>query len=124
MLSAPEPSVAALSHLHSHADSANVLREARKAEVKLRAKQKTKYEILEKGHVRDVISGWGDVPDVRFRLWNQQTPGEGQTKAGGQEGEKILRKLAQRGVVKLFNAIRVSSTDYCAVLQLIKSYGN
>lgn len=28
----------------------------------------------------------------------------------GAEGEKVLRKLAQRGVVKLFNAIRVCSS--------------
>ncbi|CCL98282.1 uncharacterized protein FIBRA_00276 [Fibroporia radiculosa] len=44
--------------------------------------QVEKKEKEEKGRIRDVIGGWGG------------------------EGERVLRKVAQRGVVRLFNAIQ------------------
>ncbi|KZP00866.1 hypothetical protein CALVIDRAFT_533205 [Calocera viscosa TUFC12733] len=47
----------------------------------LKGQKKDKEEV---GHVTDVIGGWGN------------------------EGERVLRKTAQRGVVKLFNAIQAS----------------
>ncbi|KZT61324.1 hypothetical protein CALCODRAFT_480040 [Calocera cornea HHB12733] len=47
----------------------------------LKGQRKDKEEV---GHVTDVIGGWGN------------------------EGERVLRKTAQRGVVKLFNAIQAS----------------
>ena len=60
-----------------------------KARIKLRQDKK---EALDRGRVRDVLLGTdaGDIVDVGAMM----------------EEEKRLRKTAQRGVVKLFNAVR------------------
>lgn len=66
-----------------------------------------------------MIVGWGARPPLPFSLWESKSAreferaqrGEGALKDGeeevetGAEREKRLRKLAQRGVVRLFNAI-------------------
>lgn len=77
--------------------------------------RETKAAHLARGHVRDVIGGWGPRPPLPFSEWESKAArdferakrggtlvDEGETSA---EREKRLRKLAQRGVVRLFNAI-------------------
>ncbi|GAA5894972.1 RRP15 family protein [Sporobolomyces salmoneus] len=76
--------------------------------------RETKAQHLSRGHVRDVIGGWGARPPLPFSQWESKSARdfeaarrggsleEGET---GAEREKRLRKLAQRGVVRLFNAI-------------------
>ncbi|EIW86799.1 hypothetical protein CONPUDRAFT_44036 [Coniophora puteana RWD-64-598 SS2] len=67
----------------------SVNRQRTNAKLELKAKkvlQVEKKEKEDKGHVTDVIGGWGG------------------------ESERALRKVAQRGVVKLFNAIQQSQT--------------
>ena len=76
--------------------------------------RETKAQHLSRGHVRDVIGGWGARPPLPFSQWESKSArdfeaarrggslDEGET---GAEREKRLRKLAQRGVVRLFNAI-------------------
>ena len=80
--------------------------------------RETKSQHFARGHVRDVIVGWGARPPLPFSLWESKSAreveraqrGEGahdeEVKVeSGAEREKRLRKLAQRGVVRLFNAI-------------------
>ncbi|OSC99469.1 hypothetical protein PYCCODRAFT_1395055 [Trametes coccinea BRFM310] len=59
--------------------------------------QVERKEKEEKGHITDVIGGWGG------------------------EGERALRKVAQRGVVKLFNAIQQSQAASAAAAEELKS---
>ncbi|KAJ8501635.1 hypothetical protein ONZ45_g12081 [Pleurotus djamor] len=59
--------------------------------------QVEKKEKEETGRVRDVIGGWGG------------------------ENERALRKVAQRGVVKLFNLIQQSQATAAAVVEKSKS---
>ncbi|KAL6722191.1 pre-60S ribosomal particles component [Lecanora helva] len=71
-----------------------------KLETKARQKlREDKKAALEKGRVKDVLLGT-DIPGV----------GDGGEEGGGVGGmleeEKRLKKVAQRGVVKLFNAVR------------------
>lgn len=62
-------------------------RHEEKQELKAKKTQRIeKKEKEDKGHISDVIGGWGG------------------------EGERALRKVAQRGVVKLFNAIAESQS--------------
>ncbi|KAI0673407.1 Rrp15p-domain-containing protein [Trametes maxima] len=70
-------------------------------EEKLEAKGKQvlqveKKEKEDRGHITDVIGGWGG------------------------EGERALRKVAQRGVVKLFNAIQQSQAASSAAAEEVK----
>ncbi|KAG9314293.1 hypothetical protein JVU11DRAFT_5082 [Chiua virens] len=62
-----------------------------------RAIQVERKEKEEKGRIRDVIGGWGG------------------------EGERSLRKVAQRGVVKLFNTIQQSQLAAAAAEQEAKT---
>lgn len=78
----------------ANASIANSLLE-KKARQKLREDKK---EALEKGRVKDVLLGT-DLP------LDGSEPAEGAV-AAMMEEEKRLRKTAQRGVVKLFNAVR------------------
>ncbi|GAA5985073.1 hypothetical protein JCM10908_002513 [Rhodotorula pacifica] len=93
--------------------SAATLRLERKTRAVLR---ETKAAHLARGHVRDVIGGWGPRPPLPFSEWESKAARDFETaKRGGKlsveegetsaEREKRLRKLAQRGVVRLFNAI-------------------
>lgn len=100
--------------------SSTTLRLERKAKSLIR---ETKSEHLARGHVRDVIVGWGARPQLPFSQWDnsnarsyslaragtlsQGLQGTGVEAEGetGAEREKRLRRLAQRGVVRLFNAI-------------------
>ncbi|KAG8746707.1 hypothetical protein FRC10_004011 [Ceratobasidium sp. 414] len=70
----------------------------RKNEEKLEFKAKRVLEVErkgreEKGHIRDVIEGWNN------------------------EGERSLRKVAQRGVVHLFNAIQQAQSASAASVE-------
>ncbi|GAA5853772.1 hypothetical protein JCM8547_007443 [Rhodosporidiobolus lusitaniae] len=76
--------------------------------------RETKAQHFERGHVRDVIGGWGARPPLPFSQWESKSARDFETaRRGGKldddetgaEREKRLRKLAQRGVVRLFNAI-------------------
>jgi hypothetical protein len=74
-----------------------------------------KHEREERGHVKDVIAGWTARPNLPFSQWHGvDTYEDGEDKAnvehaaGGAEKEKELRRLAQRGVVRLFNAIKAA----------------
>ncbi|KAI0800999.1 Rrp15p-domain-containing protein [Fomes fomentarius] len=74
----------------------------KRREEKLEAKGKhvlqiEKKEKEDRGRVTDVIGGWGA------------------------ESERALRKVAQRGVVKLFNAIQQSQTASAAATEDLKS---
>ncbi|GAA6007926.1 hypothetical protein JCM11491_006542 [Sporobolomyces phaffii] len=91
--------------------SAATLRLERRARGVIR---ETKAQHLSRGHVRDVIGGWGARPPLPFSQWESQSARDFETaRRGGSldegetgaEREKRLRKLAQRGVVRLFNAI-------------------
>ncbi|KDE04439.1 hypothetical protein MVLG_05153 [Microbotryum lychnidis-dioicae p1A1 Lamole] len=94
--------------------SAHAQRLDRKARSVLR---ESKAQHLAQGHVPDVIAGWGARPPLPFSLWesSQARDFEHARRGGdsslsevvesGAEREKRLRKLAQRGVVRLFNAI-------------------
>lgn len=77
--------------------------------------KETKANHLARGHVRDVIVGWGARPGLPFSQWESASAREfyraqagevvGEVTESGAEREKRLRRLAQRGVVRLFNAI-------------------
>ncbi|KAI5474592.1 hypothetical protein MNV49_002767 [Pseudohyphozyma bogoriensis] len=91
--------------------SAQTLRLERRARSLIR---ETKASHLARGHVKDVIAGWGSRPALPFSLWESESArrfekaqrnGEEEVVETGAEREKRLRKLAQRGVVRLFNAI-------------------
>ncbi|GAA5862416.1 hypothetical protein JCM3774_002509 [Rhodotorula dairenensis] len=93
--------------------SAATLRLERKTRAVIR---ETKASHLARGHVRDVIGGWGPRPPLPFSEWESKAARDFEAaKRGGKlsveegetsaEREKRLRKLAQRGVVRLFNAI-------------------
>ncbi|GAA5905092.1 hypothetical protein JCM8208_007681 [Rhodotorula glutinis] len=93
--------------------SAATLRLERRARSVLRD---TKAQHLARGHVRDVIGGWGPRPPLPFSQWDSASARrfeaakrggrlEAEDNETGAEREKRLRKLAQRGVVRLFNAI-------------------
>ncbi|GAA5873617.1 hypothetical protein JCM16303_001180 [Sporobolomyces ruberrimus] len=91
--------------------SAATLRLERRARGVIR---ETKAQHLSRGHVRDVIGGWGARPPLPFSQWESKSARDFETaRRGGNleegetgaEREKRLRKLAQRGVVRLFNAI-------------------
>ncbi|KAI0652122.1 Rrp15p-domain-containing protein [Trametes meyenii] len=74
----------------------------KRKEEKLEAKGKQvlqveKKEKEDRGHITDVIGGWGG------------------------EGERALRKIAQRGVVKLFNAIQQSQAASSAAAEEVKA---
>ncbi|BGP19165.1 hypothetical protein JCM10213_006489 [Rhodosporidiobolus nylandii] len=76
--------------------------------------RETKAQHFSRGHVRDVIGGWDARPPLPFSQWESKSARDFEAaKRGGRleadetgaEREKRLRKLAQRGVVRLFNAI-------------------
>ncbi|GAA5972578.1 hypothetical protein JCM11641_001907 [Rhodosporidiobolus odoratus] len=76
--------------------------------------RETKAQHFSRGHVRDVIGGWGARPPLPFSDWESKAArdferarrgGNLEADETGAEREKRLRKLAQRGVVRLFNAI-------------------
>ncbi|KAK4053429.1 hypothetical protein OIV83_001594 [Microbotryomycetes sp. JL201] len=99
--------------------SAHSLRLERRARTLIRD---TKAQHYARGHVRDVISGWGPRPPLPFSLWESKQARDFERARRGEAGqdavpegvensaerEKRLRKLAQRGVVRLFNAIRAA----------------
>lgn len=69
----------------------------------------------ERAHIKDIIGDWGP-PGLLSYSETTQAPLSGAaldawTEQGGTKGyERRLRKTAQRGVVKLFNAIRAAQT--------------
>lgn len=121
LLAAPAPSTAQLAaQLRRPAKQAH---EAELLERKaLRLVQSQKHERQERCHVRDVIGGWQPRPQRPFAEW------AGDDEAAAIEGgkttaelEKDMRRLAQKGVVKLFNAIRVAqNVDAEAVAPSVK----
>ncbi|KAI5452245.1 hypothetical protein NCC49_000810 [Naganishia albida] len=66
----------------------------RKAKRALKAEEKERQD---RARVKNVIEGWGPTADGA---------------PGGQEWERGLRKVAQRGVIKLFNAILQASATH------------
>ncbi|KAJ9098868.1 hypothetical protein QFC19_006206 [Naganishia cerealis] len=66
----------------------------RKAKRALKAEEKERQD---RARVKNVIEGWGATVDGA---------------PGGQEWERGLRKVAQRGVIKLFNAILQASASH------------
>lgn len=103
LISAPQPTKA-LRPLHPPASAEALERRARNA------LQAQKHEREERGHVKDVIAGWTARPNVPFSQWNGVDATDDKTEhgIGGAEKEKELRRLAQRGVVRLFNAIKAA----------------
>ncbi|KII93883.1 hypothetical protein PLICRDRAFT_102185 [Plicaturopsis crispa FD-325 SS-3] len=78
----------------------SVARKKNDEKLELKAKKVLQIERKEredKGRIRDIIGGWGG------------------------EGERALRKVAQRGVVKLFNAIQQSQTATAAAAEESKA---
>ncbi|SPO20950.1 uncharacterized protein UTRI_00427 [Ustilago trichophora] len=105
-------------HLRRSAQSTTL--SARAARIALEQKRRRE----ERCHVKDVIGGWGP-PGVLPALEDEdgniiETPFAAEDEAeklqefasqgGSQTYERKLRKVAQRGVVKLFNAIRAAQT--------------
>lgn len=60
--------------------------------------------------MKDVIAGWKARPNVPFSEWSSVdvTDDKVEYAIGGADKEKELRRLAQRGVVRLFNAIKAA----------------
>lgn len=69
-------------------------------------------ELEERGHVKDVIGEWGPPGVLPTSRAPEESPGfhEWMEQGGAKGYERRLRKVAQRGVVKLFNAIRAAQT--------------
>ncbi|KAG7562894.1 hypothetical protein FFLO_01723 [Filobasidium floriforme] len=107
------------------------------------AKRQLKQEKIERkdrARVKDVLEGWGPraivvvnhdkKAEVKDEGKKAGQKGKGKGKGnnslvqegvevmapGGQEWERGLRKVAQRGVIKLFNAIVVASSNHTAPL--------
>lgn len=107
-------------HLRRSAQSTSL--SARAARIALEQKRRRE----ERCHVKDVIGGWGPpgvLPPLEDEDGNiiptYSTVGpeeeaerlqEFASQGGSQSYERRLRKVAQRGVVKLFNAIRAAQT--------------
>ncbi|CED84812.1 Protein of unknown function DUF1665 [Phaffia rhodozyma] len=69
---------------------------ARKLESRAkRVLQNARVEKEDRGRIRDVLTGWGGTENG----------------VGGQDWERSLRKVAQKGVVRLFNTILQSSAQ-------------
>jgi len=85
-------------------------RELTDAKLELKAKRKIraeKQQALERGRVKDVLGL--NTTDI--------------STAGIQEQEKRLRKTAQRGVVKLFNAVRMAQLQGQKAMEAAKKQG-
>lgn len=105
-------------HLRRSAQSTSL--SARAARIALEQKRRRE----ERCHVKDVIGGWGPpgvLPPLQDEDGNRlESPFAAEDEAeklqefasqgGSQTYERKLRKVAQRGVVKLFNAIRAAQT--------------
>ncbi|KAJ9476821.1 hypothetical protein PHBOTO_000471 [Pseudozyma hubeiensis] len=105
-------------HLRRSAQSTTL--SARAARIALEQKRRRE----ERSHVKDVIGGWGPpgvLPSLEDEdgnvievFGNAQDDAERlqefASQGGTQSYERKLRKVAQRGVVKLFNAIRAAQT--------------
>ncbi len=105
-------------HLRRSAQSTSL--SARAARIALEQKRRRE----ERCHVKDVIGGWGApgvLPPMEDEDGNiiETAPATGDeaerlqefvTQGGSTVYERKLRKVAQRGVVKLFNAIRAAQT--------------
>ncbi|KAI0721375.1 Rrp15p-domain-containing protein [Cerioporus squamosus] len=79
----------------------SVAKKRREDKLEAKGKQVLQVERKEKedrGRITDVIGGWGG------------------------EGERALRKVAQRGVVKLFNAIQQSQAANAAAAEELKAH--
>lgn len=115
------PAILALApHLRRSAQSTSL--SARAARIALEQKRRRE----ERSHVKDVIAGWGPpgvLPPLLDQDGNimetypaisaeddQEKLQEFASQGGSQVYERKLRKVAQRGVVKLFNAIRAAQT--------------
>ncbi|TFY83994.1 hypothetical protein EWM64_g6 [Hericium alpestre] len=94
LLSTDTPSAAPLSLKPSIARRRNDEKLEKKAKQAVKTEKKDKEE---KGRVKDVIGGWGG------------------------EGERALRKVAQRGVVQLFNAIQQSQAQASQAAEEVKA---
>ncbi|KAJ1030305.1 hypothetical protein NDA16_001215 [Ustilago loliicola] len=107
-------------HLRRSAQSTSL--SARAARIALEQKRRRE----ERSHAKDVIGGWGPpgvLPPLEDEDGNiietypaisaeddAQKLQEFASQGGSQAYERKLRKVAQRGVVKLFNAIRAAQT--------------
>ncbi|KAL7005956.1 hypothetical protein EMMF5_004497 [Cystobasidiomycetes sp. EMM_F5] len=104
LIAAP-PVTKPLQPLHPPPSSEALERKAAKALLASR------HEREERGHVADVIAGWTGRPKIPFSQWNKASSSniDGiDTLSGGAEKEKELRRLAQKGTVRLFNAIKAA----------------
>jgi hypothetical protein len=87
-----------------------------------------KKKRLERARVKDVIGGWGAPGQLRKTAEGDDKEEveesaqikEWQHQGGSQAYEKKLRKVAQRGVVKLFNAIRAAQSTTTDDVELVK----
>lgn len=116
-------------HLRRSAQSTTL--SARAARIALEQKRRRE----ERSHVKDVIGGWGppgvlpaledEEGNVIETLGNVDNDAERlqefATQGGTQSYERKLRKVAQRGVVKLFNAIRAAQTTTEDDLQQVEA---
>ncbi|EST09985.1 Protein of unknown function DUF1665 [Kalmanozyma brasiliensis GHG001] len=104
-------------HLRRSAQSTTL--SARAARIALEQKRRRE----ERSHIKDVIGGWGppgvlpalededgNIIETFYAENDEQRLEEFASQGGSQVYERKLRKVAQRGVVKLFNAIRAAQT--------------
>lgn len=117
-----QPAILSLApHVRRSAQSSRLNEKASRLAVEAKKKR------AERARVTDVIGGWGapgqvlktDEGDEReadeskqFKDWSLQ--------GGAQAYEKRLRKVAQRGVVKLFNAIRAAQNTTESDVEAVK----
>lgn len=117
-----QPAILSLApHVRRSAHSSRLNDKASRLAVEAKKKR------AERARVTDVIGGWGapgqvlktDEGDEReaeesehFKEWSLQ--------GGAQAYEKRLRKVAQRGVVKLFNAIRAAQNTTESDVEALK----
>ena len=79
----------------------------------MKALQARRHEREERGHVPDIIAGWTPRPKIPFSQWSKLDgirAEDTELASGGADKERELRRLAQRGTVKLFNAIKAAQT--------------
>lgn len=118
-----QPAILSLApHVRRSAQSSRLNEKASRLAVEAKKKR------LERARVKDVISGWGAPGQVlktaegddKEAVEESEQMKEWQLQGGSQAYEKKLKKVAQRGVVKLFNAIRAAQNTTTDDVEMVK----
>jgi hypothetical protein len=119
-----QPAILSLApHVRRSAQSSRLNEKASRLAVEAKKKR------LERARVKDVIGGWGapgqvlktaEGDEMESEVEEDNKVKEWQLQGGSQAYEKKLRKVAQRGVVKLFNAIRAAQNTTTDDVEIVK----